>query len=406
MAHKSGTKWDKESAIIAFKEKGFTMVNPDEFVDSKHKVSIYDSEGYWYYISLFSVIHRDYGIRVFHSSNPYTIKNISFWVSLNNKSFRLLDGQEYKRASRNLKWQCLKEDCNEIFEATWNDIIVGNGCSYCRGLKVGISNCLATKNPNLAKQWHPTLNGDLTPYDVTCGSRKIIWWQCPNNLKHIWKAEVDKRNHKNDGCPYCSGNLPSEDYNLLICNPELCEEWDYDKNEKRPEEYTPYSKQKVWWVCKECGYEWKASIGCRNGKNKTGCPECNQSKGELQISKCLNSFSYIKTNQDNYSNINNLDNMSNYYIPQKEFEDLLGLGGKHLSYDFYLPQYNLLIEYQGIQHEKYIPGFHKSKKDFEKQLEHDKRKKEYAQNNNINLLEIWYYDFDNIETILKNELKI
>ena len=47
-----------------------------------------------------------------------------------------------------------------------------------------------------------------------------------------------------------------------------------------------------------------------------------------------------------------------------------------------------------------------SKEDFERQLEHDRRKKEYAKQNNINLLEIWYYDIDNIEEILINELNL
>lgn len=73
-------------------------------------------------------------------------------------------------------------------------------------------------------------------------------------------------------------------------------------------------------------------------------------------------------------------------------------------YDFYLLKHNLLIEYQGEQHEKYKPGLHKSINDFEKQQEHDKRKREYAKQNNIKLLEIWYWDFDNIEKILDNYL--
>lgn len=47
---------------------------------------------------------------------------------------------------------------------------------------------------------------------------------------------------------------------------------------------------------------------------------------------------------------------------------------------------------------------HKSKKDFQRQQEHDRRKREYAIQNNINLLEIWYWDYDNIEKILKSEL--
>ena len=96
----------------------------------------------------------------------------------------------------------------------------------------------------------------------------------------------------------------------------------------------------------------------------------------------------------------------NYFIPQKEFDGLIGLGNKNLSYDHYIPKYNLLIEYHGGQHEKFTRGIHKTMKDFEKQLEHDNRKCIYAENNNINLLIIWYWDYDKIEEILEKELNL
>ena len=75
-----------------------------------------------------------------------------------------------------------------------------------------------------------------------------------------------------------------------------------------------------------------------------------------------------------------------------------------MSYDFYLPQYNLLIEYQGIQHEEFIEEFHKFKRGFIIQKEHDRRKEKYAKDNNIELLKIWYYDYENIEEILLKAL--
>ena len=78
--------------------------------------------------------------------------------------------------------------------------------------------------------------------------------------------------------------------------------------------------------------------------------------------------------------------------------------GGLLSYDFYLPKYNILLECQGIQHEKFTKGFHESEKDFLKQLEHDRRKFEYAMKNNYIPMEIWYWDIDNIEEILIREL--
>ena len=71
-----------------------------------------------------------------------------------------------------------------------------------------------------------------------------------------------------------------------------------------------------------------------------------------------------------------------------------------------LPKYNLLIEFQGEQHERCMDIFHATENDFKKQQEHDKRKREYAEEHNIELLEIWYWDYDKIENILSQELNI
>ena len=63
-----------------------------------------------------------------------------------------------------------------------------------------------------------------------------------------------------------------------------------------------------------------------------------------------------------------------------------------------MPAYNLLIEYQGQYHDG--TASNQTKKQFLQQQEHDHRKREYAKYNNIELLEIWYWDFDRIEQIL------
>lgn len=84
-----------------------------------------------------------------------------------------------------------------------------SGCPYCTGQRVlpGF-NDLATKDPAVAAQWHPTLNGTLTPDMVTCGSRRKVWWQCP--LGHSWKAVVSSRTGKRrHGCPVCAGHVKS-----------------------------------------------------------------------------------------------------------------------------------------------------------------------------------------------------
>lgn len=124
----------------------------------------------------------------------------------------------------------------------------------------------------------------------------------------------------------------------------------------------------------------------RHYKNGSNCPHCTKYKGEERIKYILEEYNVR-------------------FEHQKSYDDLLGVSGsKTLSYDFYLPEYNLLIEYQGEQHKKRVEYFHKTKEDFNRQKEHDKRKRQYTKDNNIKLLEIWYYDYDNIEEIIKEHV--
>lgn len=83
----------------------------------------------------------------------------------------------------------------------------GSGCPYCAGKKVLLGfNDLATTEPLVAKQWHPTLNGTLTPKMVTAGSHKKVWWQCPDG--HVWKAVIHSRaGPQKCGCPVCAGRV-------------------------------------------------------------------------------------------------------------------------------------------------------------------------------------------------------
>lgn len=288
----------------------------NEYVRSLDNIKFKDKDGYFYY-SLFSNLKSNHLPSFVSKSNIFSIQNIKLWCKLNNKAFKLIS-DTYINAHSSLNWQCLKEGCEEEFEMDWGHIYTGNGCSFCRGFKVGLSNCLATLNPKIASEWHPTLNGNLTPNDITINSGK-----------------------------------------------------------------------RVWWKCEECDHEWYVSPN--NRKKGTGCAECNESKGEIKIRDWLKQYDI-------------------YYISQKEFIGLLGLGNGNLSYDFYLPKYNLLIEYQGIQHEKLIDFKNKGKKhaekDFKQQQEHDCRKKDYALRNKYNFLEIWYWDFDNIEIILDKYIKL
>lgn len=72
---------------------------------------------------------------------------------------------------------------------------------------------------------------------------------------------------------------------------------------------------------------------------------------------------------------------------QKSFSDLVGQNGGLLSYDFYLPEFNVLLELHGLQHFKPIAWFG-GQDGFEKQILHDQRKRSYADRHGYRLIEI------------------
>jgi hypothetical protein len=129
-------------------------------------------------------------------------------------------------------------------------------------------------NPSMAKEWHPSNNGSLTPVDVTINSHKLVWWKCSKG--HEWKATVNDRSNKGTGCPYCSGNKVNGENCLQALNPSLAKEWHPVKNGSvTPKDLTAGSSKKVWWQCSK-GHEWEATVGSRNTGN--GCPYCDGKK--------------------------------------------------------------------------------------------------------------------------------
>lgn len=191
------------------------------------------------------------------------------------------------------------------------------------------------------------------------------------------------------GCPYCYG-FNSVNYNRSLekARPDLVLEWDYSKNgDLKPSNVSLSSGKKVWWICKTCGHNWAARVGGRNGNRidgDYGCPKCGKKlyKGEDTI--------------ENFLNINNI-----VYEKQKRYKDCRNI--KPLPFDFYIPSFNLCIEFQGYQH--FAPttcwNVKFPEKEFEEQKKRDNIKREYCKNNSIGLLEIPYWDLRKVDKILE-----
>lgn len=166
-------------------------------------------------------------------------------------------------------WMCQK---GHEWQATVSHRMRGTGCPYCSGKRVSRETSLAVQNRELAKWWHPTRNGDLTPWHVTPGSGKQVWWKCPKG--HEWQMPVSAGT-RGCRCPYCSHRRVSGENALSVRRPDLSFEWNYGKNpiDLNPNTIAYSSGKKVWWQC-GAGHEWQEKVSNRSHLG-LGCPYCS-----------------------------------------------------------------------------------------------------------------------------------
>lgn len=290
---------------------------------------------------------------------------------------------EYKSSKEMMTFRCTKHDY--VFSKTAHSFINSKcGCNLCadenfrtakKKTPEWFRNELKSINPNVEQ---------ISEYVRMQEKVKVKCVHCGNIFES--RAQDLLQGHF---CRTCAikkfSQERTKDHNWFI--EELKK---YNPNYKNIEIVGNYTgvNHKIQCRCKNCSYEWetKASqlIDKRGG---SGCPLCNQSKREIIV------YNYLLKHRIDFEH-------------QKDFPNLLGVSGFPLSYDFYIPSKNLLIEVNGLQHYSPVKYFGGIKK-FNIQKEHDKRKRLYAQNNGYRLLEIKCCDssyFENINKILQTNL--
>jgi hypothetical protein len=129
--------------------------------------------------------------------------------------------------------------------------------------------------PQVAQEWHPTRNGDLTPDSVTAGAHRKVWWL--GRCGHQWQAAVHSRS-RGCGCPYCQNRKTGYGNDLATRFPEIASQWHPTHNgDLHPDQVAPKSNRKVWWLGL-CGHPWQAVVSNRTGTMRSGCPYCANQK--------------------------------------------------------------------------------------------------------------------------------
>lgn len=146
-----------------------------------------------------------------------------------------------------------------------------------------IKNSLAEIRPDVVGCWDYHKNGNLSPRMFTVSSNQIVWWKCPN-CGHEWQCSINSMTRPGRyGCAECSKSRRGVSFTKQVVKrvgslaetmPNLAKEWHPIKNGTlSPSDISSGHFKTVWWLCPQCGYEWKASPS--NRKKGSGCPCCS-----------------------------------------------------------------------------------------------------------------------------------
>ena len=255
---------------------------------------------------------------------------------------------------RKVWWQCTKG--HEFLQSVNLRTTRNQGCPICNNRKILVGyNDLASTHPEIAKEWHPTKNGDLTPQDVTAGSKRKVWWQCEKG--HDFEQSIDKRTVRSQSCPYCSGHKAKKGLNDFETKfPEIAKAWHPTKNgDLKPSDVTYGSGQKVWWKC-PIGHEYQAIVRDR-GIGHTNCPICNTRNATSFPEQAI--FFYVKQLYPDATN---------------KYSEIFNTS---MELDIYIPSLKLGIEYDGAT-------WHKKEEHYKREL----KKYNFCKENGIYLIRI------------------
>jgi len=331
---------------------------------------------------------------------------------------------DYKGTNKKVNIICKKHG---IFKQIPNSHLSGHGCSRCAVDSISVADFVKKSN----KIHNNKYDYSLVSFRKTVDCVKII---CP---KHgVFKQRVSNHLHGGSGCKICgisnrkmtidefidkSKDVHGDkyDYSLVkyidaktkvkvICpkhgvfhtvpfnhiNGRMCSICSNENRFYTTEEFISKSKDvhgdkydyslveyknsssKVKIICPNHGiFEQKPIVHLSNH----GCPICNESKGEKKISKFLK-MKKIK------------------YEREKIFKDCKNIS--YLRFDFYLPKYNMCIEFDGIQH--FYPSPYYGHYRLIDVKMNDKIKNKYCEDNNIKILRIRYDQYSEIENIMND----
>lgn len=354
-----------------FKNKGLKLLTK-EYKNNHQSLDCEDEYGYRYNPTINTLNNLNL-TKLVYTWNKWSIYNIKKYIENNHISTILLT-KEYKGSKIPMAFKC---ECGKVYHCCWSDF-QNRKRYYCHecSLKYGTKRL---DKVSIKKEYEKVglkiLPGQIyqnNKQKLLCMTRdgyKVL--KSYDGLVKPYDKFIFSYKHNKENYIYNVNNY----FKLNNIKSRCIALLDYKTGS--------HGQYYIEIQC-ECGKVYKTCIDyIRNGNYR--CPSCVGiiSKGELEVKKILESLD-IK------------------YIMQYKFLDCVYM--RPLLFDFYLPDYNICIEYDGEQHYKQCSF--QTQKEFEDAIKRDKIKNEYCEKNNIKLIRIPYFEFKNIKKILKKQIPL
>lgn len=366
---------DKEWVKEKIKEKGLLMIE-STFTILKNGFFAFTNDGYIVKVTSNS-IYKNQSNPIFSNKNPYTIYNIKRFLFLNNISAILLS-TKYVNNNKYLEWQC---ECGNRFEVPWNRFLQGQQfCKKCARRKLFLIPIEKMKNDFIERGY------DLITTEPKTKKEKVEYVCLKHKDKGIQSISLTKFYDSKQGCKYCGIKKCTESHTTSI---DECKKLTIVKGLNYIDSYLKNGRTLIEFTCNkhiDKGIQYFSVSQMRN--TRCGCKYCNMSKytNEEKIDSLLKSWNISFERQHSF----------------KECRDK-----NALPFDFYISEYNTLIEYQGEQHYKAIRRGNMSQDEALQNLKliqkHDNIKRNYCTMNNINYIEIPYWENEDIENYIFDE---
>lgn len=379
-------KWNTESVKQFIEDNNIEIELLSEYVDMYEKMLFRCKCGELFETNWHEFNNKNFpkrqcnkcGRKKPNNKDKITCEHIKEYLKENDYTCELIS-TEYINCDSKLEFEC---ECGNHFFASWSNIKKMSGlCKKCvnnKRLFYKNDDSISKNNKKIHVITFDDIQNKMNEiYEYNEYSLLGVNHSCLD-IKHNVCGNIFtiRKDHffRGQGCKFC--NVQNRDFGALQNEEFLQRVSEYNDNYEFITEYrnnhTPITIR-----CKKCGNIF-TQTPCHIFERGIYCNSCNGTKGEQYIEK------YLK--------INDID-----YILQHRFNDCKSK--RLLPFDFYLPDYNVCIEYQGEQHFHPI-GIFGREDSFIKQVERDNIKRKYCKNNNITLIEIYYKDFNNINNIL------